>query len=49
MELSFQCSQNYQPLFVKNASVRAEKDSNNLRIVIVLLVDFRYYPYYLQR
>ena len=40
MELSFQCSQNYEPLFVKNASVRAEKDSNKLRIVIILLVDF---------
>ena len=49
MELSFQCSQNYEPLFVKNASLRAEKDSNNLRIVIVVLVDFQYYPFYLQR
>ena len=49
MELSFQCSQNYEPLFVKNPSLRAEKDSNNLFIVIVLLVDFRYYPFYLQR
>ena len=49
MELCFQCSQNYEPLFVKNASLRAEKDSNNLRIVIVVLVDFQYYPFYLQR
>ena len=49
MELSFQCSQNYEPLFVKNASLRTEKDSSNLRIVIVVLVDFQYYPLYLQR
>ena len=49
MELSLQCAENYELLFVKNASFRAEKDSSNLRIVIVVLVDFQYYPLYLQR
>ena len=49
MDLSFQCSQNYEPLFVKKASNRAEKDNNNLRNVIVVLVDFQYYPFYSQR